>query len=97
MRSTPSTSVTMGTGYYGYRGGMYAAVPIYSTPDVQTIRYKVGTANVDIVDASQKKLLWTGMVEGQLTDEVMKNPQPAIEKVIGEMFTQYPGRAGPAH
>jgi hypothetical protein len=97
VRSTPSTSVTMGTGYYGYRGGMYTAVPIYSTPDVQTVRYKVGTANIDIVDAGQKKLLWTGMVEGELTEEVMKNPQPAIEKVIAEMFTQYPGRAGPAH
>ncbi len=97
VRSTPSSSVTMGTGYYGYRGGMYAAVPIYSTPDVQTIRYKVGTANVDVVDARQKKLLWTAVVEGKLTDEVMKNPQPAIEKVIGEMFMQYPGHAVPAH
>jgi hypothetical protein len=96
VRSTPSTSMTMGTGYYGYRGGMYATMPIYSTPDVQTVRYKVGTANVDIVDARQKKLLWTSVVEGKLTEEVMKNPQPAIEKVISEMFVDYPGRAAPA-
>jgi Domain of unknown function (DUF4136) len=96
VRSTPSSSVMMGTGYYGYRGGMYATVPVYSQPDVQTVRYKVGTANVDIVDARAKKLLWTGMVEGELSDAVMKNPQPAIEKVIGEMFTQFPGHAGPA-
>lgn len=98
VRSTPSSSVTMGTGYYGYRGGMYASMPIYSQPDVQTVRYKVGTANVDIVDASQKKLLWTSVVEGKLTDEVMKNPQPAIERVIGEMFVDFPGKAAaPAH
>ncbi len=96
VRSTPSSSVTMGTGYYGYRGGMYATVPVYSQPDVQTVRYKVGTANVDIVDARGKKLLWTGVVEGELTDAVMKNPQPAIEKVIAQMFTQFPGHAGPA-
>ena len=96
VRSTPSTSVTMGTGYYGYRGGMYAGVPIYGT-DVETVRYKVGTANVDIVDGKAKKLLWTGMVEGRLTEEVMQNPRPAIGKVIAEMFTQYPGRVVPAH
>ena len=96
VRSTPSTSMTMGTGYYGYRGGMYASMPVYSTPDVQTVRYKVGTANIDIVDAREKKLLWTGVIEGKLSDEVMKNPQPAIESVVTQLFGQFPGRAGPA-
>ena len=97
VRSTPSSSVTMGTGYYGYRHGMYASMPIYSTPDVETVRYKVGTANVDLVDARQKKLLWTGVAEGKLTEEVMKNPQPAIASVINQLFTQFPGRAGQAN
>lgn len=97
VRSTPGTSVTMGTGYYGYRGGMYASMPVYSSPDVQTVRYKVGTANVDVVDARQKKLLWTGVAEGRLTEEVMKNPQPAIASVVNQLFTQFPGRAGPVH
>lgn len=97
VRSTPGSSVTMGTGYYGYRGGMYASMPIYSTPDVQTVRYKVGTANIDIVDAREKKLLWTGAIEGKLTEEAMKNPQPAIETVVGQLFAQFPGHAGPAH
>lgn len=97
VRSTPGTSVTMGTGYYGYRGGMYASMPIYSTPDVQTVRYKVGTANIDIVDAREKKLLWTGAIEGKLTEEAMKNPQPAIENVVTQLFAQFQGHAGPAH
>ena len=97
VRSTPSSSVTMGTGYYGYRGGMYASMPIYSSPAVETVRYKVGTANIDIVDAGQKKLLWTGVIEGKLSEEVMKNPQPAIESVVKQMFAQFPGHAGPAH
>ena len=97
VRSTPSSSVTMGTGYYGYRGGMYASMPVYSTPDVQTVRYKVGTANIDIVDAREKRLLWTGAIEGKLTEEVMKNPQPAIENVVTQLFAQFPGHAAPAH
>jgi hypothetical protein len=97
VRSTPGSSVTMGTGYYGYRGGMYASMPVYSTPDVQTVRYKVGTANIDIVDAREKKLLWTGAIEGKLTEEAMKNPQPAIENVVTQLFAQFPGHAAPAH
>lgn len=94
VRSTPGTSMSMGMGYYGYRGGMYAGMPVYSAPDVQTVRYKVGTANVDIVDAHQKKLIWTGVAEGRLSDEAMKNPQPAIANVVDQMFSEFPGHAG---
>ena len=53
VRSTPTTSVGVGYGgYYGYRGGMYGAS--WSTSDVETVRYKVGTANIDVVDARQE-------------------------------------------
>ena len=97
VRSTPGTSMTMGMGYYGYRGGMYAGMPIYSTPDVETVRYKVGTANVDVVDARQKKLIWTGVAEGRLRDDAMKNPQPAIANVVKQMFVEFPGHAGPTN
>jgi hypothetical protein len=97
VRSTPSSSMTMGMGYYGYRGGMYTTMPMYSTPDVQTIRYKVGTANIDVVDAREKRLIWTGVIEGKLTDEVMKNPQPAVASVVSQMFSQFPGRTAPAN
>ena len=39
-------------GYYGYRGGMYGAS--WSTSDVETVHYKVGTANIDVVDARKQ-------------------------------------------
>jgi Domain of unknown function (DUF4136) len=74
-------------GYYGYRAGLYAA------PSVETIRYKVGTANVDVVDANKKKLLWEGVAQGELTDEAMKNPQPAVDKTVAQIFTKFPGHA----
>ncbi len=97
VRSTPSSSMTMGMGYYGYRGGMYAGMPVYNSSEVETVRYKVGTANVDLVDARQKKLVWTGVAEGRLTDEVMKNPQAAIAHVVTQLFTTFPGHAGPSN
>jgi hypothetical protein len=97
IRSTPSTSMTVGMGYYGYRGGMYSTMPMYTSNDIQTVRYKVGTANVDLVDAREKRLIWTGVIEGKLTDEAMKNPQPVIANVVNQIFTQFPGHAGPAN
>ena len=91
IRSTPSMSY--GYGYYGYRGGMYAAGPIGGT-DVQTVRYKQGTANIDVVDAAKKQLVWEGIAEGKITDTMMKNPQATIDTVITDMFLNYPVKAG---
>src|SRR6516225_3102854 len=78
-------------GYYGYRGGMYAGG--FGGPEVETVRYKVGTANIDVVDASKRKVVWEGRAEGELTDAAMKNPQGAVDKVVTQMFAQFPGRA----
>ncbi len=88
VRSTPTTSY--GMGYYGYRGGLYAAGPMYGGNEVSTVRYKQGTANVDLVDAARKELVWEGVAEGKITDTMMKNPQATIDAVITEMFTNYP-------
>ncbi len=89
IQSTPGPTYGYGYGYYGYRGGLYAG------PEVQTVRYKVGTANIDLVDAKRKVVVWEGIVERELTDEIMKNPQPAIDNAVAKMFTQFPGRAAP--
>jgi len=90
IRSTPSMSY--GYGYYGYRGGMYAAGPIGGS-DVETVRYKQGTANIDVVDAAKKQLVWEGVAEGKITDTMMKNPQATIDTVITDMFLNYPVKA----
>jgi hypothetical protein len=88
IQSTPGPAY--GYGYYGYRGGLYAG------SEVQTVRYKVGTANVDVVDAKRKVVVWEGVAERELTDDVMKNPQPAVDGAVAKMFTQFPGRAAPS-
>lgn len=94
IRSTPTMNYGMGYGYYGYRGGLYASGPIYGGTDVQTVRYKQGTANIDVVDAAKKQLVWEGIAEGKITDKMMKNPQATIDGVITEMFLNYPVKAG---
>jgi hypothetical protein len=86
IRSTPS--MNYGVGYYGYRGGMYGG---WGGTDVETVHYKVGTANIDVVDARRRELVWEGVAEGKLTDKVMKDPRAAVNLVVTEIFKQFPG------
>jgi Domain of unknown function (DUF4136) len=84
--------VSFGYGYYGYRYGLYGAWPLYE-PDYDTVRYKVGTVNLDIVDGERMQLVWEGVAEGRITRDDMKNPRVAIDAAVTELFQRYPGSA----
>lgn len=74
----PQPGASLGYGYYGYRYGLYNAWPMYD--DDRTVTYKVGTLNIDIVDAEKKQLVWEGVAEGRVTDEAMANPKVTIDR-----------------
>ncbi len=88
--SRPSPNASLGYGYYGYRYGLYNAWPLYD--EDRTVTYKVGTLNVDIVDAEKKQLVWEGVAEGRVSEEELQNPKVAINAVVTELMRQYPGR-----
>jgi hypothetical protein len=81
IRSTP--------GYYGYRAGYYGAWAGYPY-NVETIQYREGTLSIDLVDARRKQLVWQGIAEGQVSDETRKNPGPAIDQVVAQIFSNFP-------
>lgn len=87
----PSPIYFHGAGYYGYRYGLYTAWPYYGH-DVQTYHYKVGTANVDLIDAEEQQLIWEGVAEGRLTSDELEQPGEAISEAVGEMFQKFPTR-----
>ena len=89
VRSMPASS--MHYSYYHYRRGFYIGLPLY-TNDVDTIRYKYGTVNIDVVDAAQKQLIWEGISEGTLKKSDLDNPKQAIANVVSLIFQQYPSR-----
>jgi len=97
IQSTPNGPSYVGMGYYGgyygYRGGLYSTFPMYPINDVRTVRYRVGTLNVDIVDAKRKQLIWEGLAEGRLSKDQLKNPETTIRSVITDLFKEYPGHA----
>lgn len=81
-------STGAGHGYYGYRGRYYGTWSGY--PYVDTYDYKEGTLSVDLVDAKKKQLVWQGVAEGEVQDESLKNPGPALDKVVTKIFSNFP-------
>jgi hypothetical protein len=88
VRSRPP----LATGYYGYRYGLYDAWPLYPK-EVETVSYPVGTANIDIVDARRRQLIWEGVAQGRISDKDMEHPREVIAKAVAELFAHFPGRA----
>lgn len=89
----PDPSFSAAYGYYGYRYGLYSAWPYYDD-SVRTVTYPVGTANIDIVDAHKKQMIWEGVAQGVVSDEDMDHPQESISRVVTQLFARYPGRPG---
>lgn len=87
VRSTPSMNT--GAGFYGYRGGMYGAWGGYPY-DVETVNYKAGTLSIDLVDARKNTLVWQGLAEGKVKEKSIKDPGPAIDAVVAEIFSNFP-------
>ena len=88
-RPTATIGVGYGRGYYGYRTGLYSTFPMYGT-EVDTVIYKVGTVNIDVVDAQRKMLVWEGIAEGRLRESVLQNPRPAIDSTVTDLFARFP-------
>jgi len=90
VRSVPGFSV--GYGYYGYRYGLYGVWPLYRD-EADTVHSKLGTANIDIVDAKRVQPIWEGVAEGRIMREDMKNSQVSIDAVVTELFHRFSGSA----
>jgi hypothetical protein len=79
--------------YYGYRAGLYNLSYIGFGEMEETVSYKVGTANIDVVDARKKQLIWVAIAQGRLTDAMMNSPDDSIAKIVSEMYSKYPAKA----
>ena len=96
-RPTAHPYGTFGYGYYGYRYGLYSPWPRYGFGfgphyGYDTVRYTVGTANVDVIDADERQLIWEGVAEGRLTGEDLERPDQAIANAVNDIFDQFPTR-----
>jgi hypothetical protein len=94
--STTANTTMMGGGApYGYYGGFYGYGPGWgwgmghATTTYSTYDYQVGTLVVDVFDAKEKKLIWEGIGQGTISDNV-KNRDKNIPKAIAAIMKDYP-------
>lgn len=79
--------------YYSYRARRYVAVP-YWRDRTDVYKYTEGTLNVDLVDAKQNRLVWTGVAVGRVGRTKPEERGAKIDAAITEIFLRYPYRAG---
>jgi hypothetical protein len=92
IRSYPAAP-TMSPGYYGYRGGFYSGWGgYYGGNEIETINYKAGTLTIDLVDPTNKILVWQGQAEGRVSSKARKDPGSAIDAVVTGIIEQLPSR-----
>ncbi|MCG8309427.1 MAG: DUF4136 domain-containing protein [Cytophagales bacterium] len=81
-----------GGGPYGWYGGYGAGWGWgmgYSTTTYHEYDYSVGTLVCDVFDSKTKKLIWQGVVSGEIDDNP-KTRERNIPKVVKELMKRYP-------
>lgn len=79
--------------YYSYRARAYVAVPIHGYR-AQAVRYREGTINVDLVDASAKRLVWEGVAVGSAAGRTPAERRERAVASVAKIFEAFPHRAG---
>jgi hypothetical protein len=92
--TTAYTNHYGGGGPYGYYGGYgYGAGwgwgMGYSSTSYQEYEYNVGTLVCDVFDSKTKKLIWQGVVSGEI-DENPKTRERNTPRVVKELMKRYP-------
>ena len=92
---TTTSDPYMGGGYYGYRRGAYGTWGGYGYgTQTHVSNYTEGTINVDMVDRTEKRMVWEGVAVGRVNDKNTPDETRAnIHAGIKEMFANYPFRA----
>jgi len=75
-------------GGYGYGAGWGWGMG-YSSTSYSEYDYYVGTLVCDVFDSKTKKLIWQGVVSGELDDNP-KNRERNIPRVVKELMKRYP-------
>ncbi len=87
LQTRPSSGASMhyGRGGYGAWGGYNMSM---STTEV--VQRTEGTVGIDIIDASQRQLVWEGAASGRITDKVRNNRAEAVNVAVRDILAQFP-------
>lgn len=79
--------------FWSYRARTYVAFPVWYD-EAHVSRYTEGTLTVDLVDAAQNRMVWTGDAIGRVVRRSPEERAADIDAAIGAIFAKYPYRAG---
>jgi hypothetical protein len=79
-------------GYYGGRGYGYMGSPWgYPTTTRTTVsQYTEANVYIDMVDASEHKLVWQGVATFTLTDKMQEQLRETVYNTVDKVFAKYP-------
>jgi hypothetical protein len=79
-------------GYYGRPGYGYMGSPWgYPTTTRTTVsQYTEANVYIDMVDASEHKLVWQGVATFTLTDKMQEQLRETVYNTVDKVFTKYP-------
>ena len=79
-------------GYYGRPyGGMYYGPWGYPGATQTSVRqYTEANVYIDVVDASEHKMVWQGVATFTVTDKMQQQLRETIYSTVDSVFTQYP-------
>jgi len=79
-------------GYYGRYGYGYMGSPwAYPTTTRTSVsQYTEANVYIDMVDASEHKLVWQGVATFTLTDKMQEQLRETVYNTVDKVFTQYP-------
>ena len=87
-RNVPTTSA-----YYGFRDPFYDPWGGYGMGvayETRIDQFTEGTLNIDVVDASTKKLIWEGAVSGRITKKDLQNLEQTIDEAVATVMANFP-------
>jgi len=93
VQSVPGPMYGPGWGYGGWYGAPYGGWA-YSSPQVTTRHYKVGTLVMDIVDRARRQVVFQAGMEKTVTKKMLENQDAALNAAVANMFATYPFVAG---
>jgi hypothetical protein len=91
VQSVPGPYYGPAWGYGGWYGAPYGG---WSSSQVTTRHYKVGTIVMDIVDRGKKQVVFQAGIERTVTNKMLENRDTALTEAVGQLFAAYPFVAG---
>ena len=91
IESRPAPTMGPTWGYRGWPGSTWGG---WGGTEVTTRRTNVGTLVIDIVDLEKRQAVFQGTLQTNVSNEMLRNREQAINTAVAQIFAKFPFVAG---